>query len=155
MSEDLGPIDEHRQVMESFIKIDRIVQRLGSLFPEDPYAWVGTVDERLAHLLGRLIHDPHRFADLAHQGPPQDPDAMAKVLKHYLEYTPPRGQTEEVVMLDDHAFTEPNRDDKPKVSEGVPLDISWAFTKSPKDENGEKVSVGVDTSPLGSDQPPF
>jgi hypothetical protein len=113
MSEELGPITDHQQIMESFIKIDRLVQRLGSLYPDDPYSWVGTVDERLAHLLGRITHDPHRFADLAHQGPPQDPDAMAKTMKYYLEYTTPRGQTKEAVILDDHAFTSPLGADHP------------------------------------------
>lgn len=138
MSEELSPLTDHKQVMESFIEPDKIVQRLSSLYPDDHYAWTGSIDEKLEYLMGKL-------------------------LKNYLyvrdhKVTPPRGQTKESVELDDHAFTSTNGDIKPQISEGIPLDISWAFTKVPDDIPsllGRIEAVDTAYSPLGSDHPPF
>lgn len=232
----LYPMSRYPLITDNYIKVDKLIHRLSGMYPDDPYAHVGTVPERLAHLLGRLTGDPTMFADMVYpiETPNADDVACAEdpitddepyylkddfrgiskgdlalvcmygykalpadhplwaygstsaVLSHeaneqmeklrvYAEryvndhptHTPMAYEhTEKAPFVDvineaGYIGHEPigtvvdESDDKPKVNEGVPLDISWAFTEATKEENGEKVSVGVDTSPLGSDQPPF
>lgn len=60
-------------IADNYIKVNTLVQMLGTLYLDDPYARIGTVPERLAHLLGRLTGDPTMFADMVY--PIETPNA--------------------------------------------------------------------------------
>jgi hypothetical protein len=60
----LYPATQYPTIIEGYIQMDKIVSRVSSLYTDDPHAWVGTVPERLAHLLGRLLGNPTMFNDI-------------------------------------------------------------------------------------------
>jgi hypothetical protein len=87
-------------IADNYIKVDTLLKRLGSMYPDDPYARIGTVPERLAHLLGRLTGDPTMFADMVYsiETPNADDVACAETPYPYHLVSCRQGRTELVPM---------------------------------------------------------
>lgn len=85
-------------IADNYIKIDRLVQRLGSIYPDDIHGYVGTVPERLAHLLGTLLGNPTMFNDIVApiEVPNADDVACAEIPYPYHLVSCRQGRTESV-----------------------------------------------------------
>jgi hypothetical protein len=90
-------------IADNYIKVDTLLKRLGSMYPDDTYAVIGTVPERLAHLLGRLTGDPTMFADMVYsiETPNADDVACAETPYPYHLVSCRQGRTELVPMPSD------------------------------------------------------